>query len=119
VLASGDSFNTGNGQGQTGSITFGLFIAPGGSLVEITNTIDKVLKQDFDVVVPGHGPIAKRADLVKWREEIERLQNRLAAMIRDGRSKDEVTKMLVDEFGWDPKGRPITTVHSLLAQIKR
>jgi glyoxylase-like metal-dependent hydrolase (beta-lactamase superfamily II) len=119
VLAAGDSFNTGNGQGQTGSITFGLFIAPGGSLIEITNTIDKALKEDFDVVVPGHGPIAKRADLVKWREEIELLQNRLAVMIREGRSKDEVTKMLVDEFGWDPKGRPIGTVDSLLAQIKR
>ena len=36
LLAAGDSFNTGNGQGQTGSITYGLFIAPGGSLVDIT-----------------------------------------------------------------------------------
>src|SRR6266481_6362156 len=35
VLASGDVFNTGNGQGQTGSTTYGLYIAPGGSIVDI------------------------------------------------------------------------------------
>jgi cyclase len=119
LLAAGDSFNTGNGQGQTGSITYGLFIAPGGSLVDITKTLDGVLKWDFDVVVPGHGPVGKRADIMKWRAEIEKLRNRLTEMVHQGKSKDEVTKMLIDEFGWDPKGRATTnSVESMMAEVK-
>jgi len=119
LLAAGDSFNTGNGQGQTGSVTYGLFIAPGGSLVDITKTLDGVLKWDFDVVVPGHGPVAKRADIIKWRAEIEKLRNRLTEMVHQGKSKDEVTKMLIDEFGWDPKGRATTnSVESMMAEVK-
>ena len=119
LLAAGDSFNTGNGQGQTGSVTYGLFIAPGGSLVDITKTLDGVLKWDFDVVVPGHGPVAKRADIIKWRAEIEKLRNRLTEMVHQGKNKDEVTKMLIDEFGWDPKGRATTnSVESMMAEVK-
>jgi cyclase len=119
LLAAGDSFNTGNGQGQTGSVTYGLFVAPGGSLVDITKTLDGVLKWDFDVVVPGHGPVGKRADVVKWRAEIEKLRTRLTEMVHQGKSKDEVTRMLIDEFGWDPKGRATTnSVESMMAEVK-
>jgi len=119
VLAAGDSFNSGNGQGQTGSTTFGLFIAPGGSIVDITKTLDGVLKWDFDVVVPGHGPIAKRADVLKWRAEIEKLRSRITEMVGQGRSKDDVTKMLIGEFGWDPKGRATTnSVEAMMSQVK-
>jgi cyclase len=120
VLASGDAFNTGNGQGQTGSLTYGLYIAPGGSIVDISNTSDGVLKKwDFDTVVPGHGPIGKRADLIKWRDEIGKLRNRISGMLREGKNKDEVTKMLIDEFGWDPKGRgTLNSVDSMMSELK-
>jgi glyoxylase-like metal-dependent hydrolase (beta-lactamase superfamily II) len=53
VLASGDSFNNGLGTGGTGGY-FGMFIAPGGSILDITKTLDEVLKLDFNTVIPGH-----------------------------------------------------------------
>ena len=120
VLASGDAFNTGNGAGQTGSTTFGLYIAPGGSLVEITDTVDSVLKKwDIGVVIPGHGPIGKRADLVSWGDEIGKLRTRVSGMVREGKSKDEVTKMLIADFGWDPKGRAtLNSVDSMMSELK-
>jgi len=120
VLASGDSFNTGNGAGQTGSTTFGFYIASGGSLVDITNTLDGVLKKwDVDIVVPGHGPLAKRADLVKWRDEGVKVRNRISEMVRQGKSKEEVTKMLIDEFGWDPKGRAtLNSVDAMMSELR-
>ena len=40
-------------------------------------------------------------------------------MVHQGKSKDEVTKMLIDEFGWDPKGRATTnSVESMMAEVK-
>jgi len=34
--------------------------------VEWAATLKAVLKLDFDTVIPGRGPIMKRADLEKW-----------------------------------------------------
>ena len=63
--------------------------------------------------------MGKRADIIKWRAEIEKLRNRLTEMVHQGKSKDEVTKMLIDEFGWDPKGRATTnSVESMMAEVK-
>ena len=39
----------------------------GGSIKEWSQTVQKVLDTyDFDTVIPGHGPVSKRADLEKW-----------------------------------------------------
>ncbi len=121
VLASGDSFTTANGLGlnPTKSPTYGLIIAPGGSFVEITKTLDTVLKQDFDIVVPGHGPVATRAEVIRWRNEIEKLRNRMSGMVREGRTNEDVRHMLVAEFGWDPMGNPLRNVDSLINELKR
>ena len=119
VLATGDSFNNGMTTGGTGGY-FGLFIAPGGSIVDMTKTLDEVLKLDFNVVVPGHGPLATRAEMIKWRSEIEVVRNRIRGMVRDGKSKNEVTKMLVDEFRWDPNGIIIArSVDALINELKQ
>jgi glyoxylase-like metal-dependent hydrolase (beta-lactamase superfamily II) len=119
VLATGDSFNNGLGNGGTGGF-FGLFIAPGGSIIDMTKTLDEVLKLDFEMVVPGHGPLATRAHVVKWRAEAEAVRNRIRGMVRDGQSKEDITKMLIDEFRWDPKGiivaRSIDTLIRELSQ---
>jgi glyoxylase-like metal-dependent hydrolase (beta-lactamase superfamily II) len=39
-------------------------------------TLDRVLQLDFDIVIPGHGPVAKKADLMKWRDSIAELRSR-------------------------------------------
>jgi cyclase len=120
ILAAGDSFTTANGQGlnPTNSATYGFIIAPGGSFQEITKTLDTVLKEDFDTVVPGHGPVAKKADVLRWRNEIEKLRTRMAGMVREGKSKEDIQKMLVAEFGWDPMGNPLRQVDNLINQVK-
>jgi glyoxylase-like metal-dependent hydrolase (beta-lactamase superfamily II) len=39
----------------------------GGSIKEWSQTVQKILDTyDFDTVIPGHGPVSKRADLEKW-----------------------------------------------------
>src|SRR5689334_16657140 len=48
--------------------------ANGGSIKEWDKTLQKVLDFDFDTVIPGHGPVGKKADLVKWVQTLGKLR---------------------------------------------
>jgi cyclase len=80
----------------------------GGSLKDWTGTLDGVMKEwDFDTVIPGHGNVTNKDGLMKYRADVLKLQNRVSGMLRDKKSKDDVSKMLVAEFAWDPMGLPM------------
>jgi glyoxylase-like metal-dependent hydrolase (beta-lactamase superfamily II) len=119
VLASGDCFNTADGQGQNpnNKLTYSFFMDynSGGSFAGREKAADAILKLDFDTVVPGHGPVTTRARFVEWRQEIQKIRDRMTTMLRAGRSKEELAKMLVDEFGWSPQG--LTMKNSLDGMI--
>ena len=68
VLHTGDLF-------VNGSAPFIDYSAKG-SIVEWDKTLDRVLQLDFDLVIPGHGPVARKADLMKWRNSIAELRSR-------------------------------------------
>lgn len=93
----------------------------GGSAVEWTRTLDEILKWDFDTVIPGHGPVSKRADLIKYRQNFESMRNRVSGMVQEGKSKDEVAKMLVSDFGWsaNPQSLSMRSLDGLMAELKR
>jgi cyclase len=75
----------------------------GGSIVEWTKTLDAVMQQiDFDTVIPGHGPVSKKADLLTYRNNAEKLRTRAAGLIREGKSQDDVAKVMTAEFNWMP-----------------
>jgi cyclase len=72
----------------------------GGSLVEWTKTLDEAMKLDFDTVIPGHGRVTNKAGLLTYRNNVEKLRNRVAGLIREGKSQDEVGKVMTAEYGW-------------------
>jgi len=74
----------------------------GGSVVEWTRTLDEALKLDFDTVIPGHGKVTDKAGLKTYRDNVETLRNRVSAMIRQGKSQDEIGKMLTADYQWQP-----------------
>ena len=92
VLAAGDMFTVGNATPQL------VDYAGGGSAKEWPQTVDGVLGLDFDQVVPGHGTVATKADLRKFRENAARLRTRVHGMIAEKKSKDDIAKMLRTEF---------------------
>jgi glyoxylase-like metal-dependent hydrolase (beta-lactamase superfamily II) len=59
-------------------------MANGGTIKEWDQTVSKVLQYDFDVVIPGHGGIAKRADLVHWIQTLQKLRERIGDACRPG-----------------------------------
>jgi glyoxylase-like metal-dependent hydrolase (beta-lactamase superfamily II) len=93
----------------------------GGSAVEWTRTLDEIMKWDFDTVIPGHGPVSKRADLMAYRQKFEAMRNQVSGMVRGGKSKDDVAKMLVADFGWqaNPQGLSMRSLDGLMAELKR
>jgi len=74
----------------------------GGSLIEWTKTLDEVLKLDFDTVIPGHGPVTSKAGLQTYRDNVEKLRIRASGLIHEGKSQEEVGKVMAAEFGWAP-----------------
>jgi cyclase len=61
VLHTGDLFVTG---------TLFCDTANGGSIKEWDKTVQKMLAMDFDKVIPGHGNVSTKADLVKWVQTV-------------------------------------------------
>lgn len=55
-----------------------------GSIVDWDQTVDKALQLDFDTVIPGHGPVAKKADLMKWKQTIATLRGRVKTACAGG-----------------------------------
>jgi len=73
----------------------------GGSIVEWDQTLARILDFDFDTVIPGHGPMAKKADLVKWRQTLATLRAHAKAACAGG-ATDALKRMNLDELGMKP-----------------
>jgi len=65
-----------------------------GSTLEITATHAKALKLDFETVIPGHGPISKKADLDTYRKEIETAVSRVRQLRSEGVTKEQLKERL-------------------------
>jgi cyclase len=73
----------------------------GGSLVAWDKTLEQALTYDFDIVIPGHGPVAKKADLVKWRQTLAALRTRAKEACAGG-AADALTRLKLDDLGMKP-----------------
>ncbi|HEU4619468.1 MAG TPA: MBL fold metallo-hydrolase [Gammaproteobacteria bacterium] len=80
--------------------------AQGGSFLDWTHTLDGVLMIDFDTVIPGHGPLSTRADVVKFRADLEAMRDRIAGLIRAGATKQQVLTVFEMDYGWRSTGCP-------------
>jgi cyclase len=77
----------------------------GGSLLEWPKTLDAVINDkslDFDTVIPGHGPVSKKADLLTYRNNADKMRARVQTLIRQGKNQDEVAKVMTAEYNWQP-----------------
>jgi glyoxylase-like metal-dependent hydrolase (beta-lactamase superfamily II) len=75
--------------------------AGGGSAKEWTRTLELSLQLDFDTVVPGHGKVATKEEMRKFREDTIVLRNRVHEMIVQKKTRDEIARMLQNEFHWE------------------
>ena len=96
VLASGDMFVWGKGLAEL------IDYSGGGSAKEWPETLDAAMRLPFDTVVPGHGNVSTRAEMVKYRDSCIALRTRVHQMLGQQKSKDEVAAMLKKDFAFEP-----------------
>jgi cyclase len=84
VLSTGDTFTN----GRYPNIDF----ANGGNIKGMIAAADIYLKltNAKSRIVPGHGPIADKAALVEYRTMLATARDRMAKLVKDGKSEDEV-----------------------------
>jgi cyclase len=85
VLDTGDTFTN---TGRYNTIDF----ANGGDIRGLIRAADAYLKvaNDQTKIVPGHGALAKKADLVAWREMLVTSRDRIDTLVKEGKTEQEV-----------------------------
>jgi cyclase len=92
--------------GKPRGVSIYVDYAQGGSFIEWSRTLDGILRLDFDVVIPGHGPLATRADVVTFKADLEAMRSRVTALIKSGGSRNAVVQMMENDYGWRATGCP-------------
>ncbi len=66
-------------------------LASGGSIDGMIYSLDRILAQTDDQtkIVPGHGPVATRADLQDYRDMLVQVRQRIKVLIAAGKTIDE------------------------------
>ena len=80
----------------------------GGTIKDWDKTIEQVLKYDFDVVIPGHGPLAKKADLSKWVETVRAFRTRISDACKAGPAEDLQKHLNLEGLGLKPFWRGVS-----------
>ena len=67
-------------------------LSSGGSFEGVIRAADIALgyANDSTRIIPGHGPLANRADLKKYRDVMVQVRDRVAALIRQGKTREAV-----------------------------
>lgn len=65
----------------------------GGSVEGMISAVDKVLAiaTDRTHIIPGHGPLSNKAELLAYRDMLAGVSGRIKEMVRDGRKLEEIT----------------------------
>lgn len=84
-------------------------------------TLDNILAMDFDTLIPGHGPVSKRDDLVRFKASFETVRGRVREMVRAGKSREEVARELKvdDQPGWALGGLFTRSLPGLYDEMSR
>ena len=82
--------------------------AGGGSAVEFIQTIDHLLKIDFDRMIPGHGRVMTKDDVRAYRVRFQTMNDRMRELIHRGTTKDDLktldqarAQLKLADLGWD------------------
>jgi glyoxylase-like metal-dependent hydrolase (beta-lactamase superfamily II) len=69
------------------------------------DSLRRVEAMDFDVLVPGHGPLGTKANVTMFREYLQDLRSEVTRYAREGKSLDEIKQLvtLPKYAAWGPK----------------
>jgi glyoxylase-like metal-dependent hydrolase (beta-lactamase superfamily II) len=82
----------------------------GGNWTDLVDRIDQLLKLDFDVLIPGHGPPASKPQVAQLRERVYAIRERFRELVREKKAQDEIVATLTKEFNWGTQALPQVTL---------
>jgi hypothetical protein len=50
--------------------------------------------------------VSTKADIVKFRADLDTMRNRLQDLVKQGKTKDEMAGILETDYGWRARGCP-------------
>jgi cyclase len=86
--------------------------------IERLNTI--AANEGYDKVVPGHGSVGTRADIIAYRDLLERLRDHVTAYLRDGtKTEADLRAHLIKDEHWpDPGLSIVRSTHGMYMDLK-
>jgi glyoxylase-like metal-dependent hydrolase (beta-lactamase superfamily II) len=98
-----------------------LDVTAGGSIDGLIAAVNGALNlaDERTIIVPGHGAVARRADLVAYRDMLVALRAGVASAMAEGRSLDDIRRLrLADRYvtglGWITPDELIEAIHTSL-----
>src|SRR5262249_38637623 len=77
------------------------YAAGNGSGKEWVATLDKLLALDFDTAIPGHGPVLTKEQVRTFRNKMQTLNERIAALVKAGGKKTDIaSRIKLDDLEW-------------------
>jgi cyclase len=80
----------------------------GGSMLGLVRALDELVKVDADVVIPGHGPAASKAELVAYRDFMRALRDEVGARRAKGEADEAIVAAMVA-----PRGEPYVAMEGV------
>lgn len=67
-------------------------LSSGGSFEGVINAVNSAMPyvNDSTKVIPGHGPLAGKSELVAYRDVLVKVRDRVAALIKQGKTREQV-----------------------------
>ncbi len=92
--------------------------AGGGSALEWRRVLDDMLALDWDVAIPGAGPVLTRADVMAFRTKFNTVVDRLSDLVRQRVPNDQLLMRLkTDDIGWAPRIPQVDTLVDELSKV--
>ncbi len=89
----------------------------GGCASDWVATLDQILALDFDTVIPGHGPLLRKAEIRIFRDKFEQMVTRIRAQITSGTSRADIVQELdISDLNWPLAPDRIQAIYDELSQ---
>jgi len=89
----------------------------GCSIKEWDQTLQKALQYDFDTVIPGHGPVMKRADLQRYVETVASVREHVRKACQSGTPETAASRLDLSDMGMTMSGMAARGVPGMCKEL--
>jgi glyoxylase-like metal-dependent hydrolase (beta-lactamase superfamily II) len=105
-----------DGRGNFTPLTPFIDYANGGNVNGWIQTLDNVLKLDFDTAIIGHGPVVKKEAIAEFRQRMQTLRDRMTSAVKGGVTRDDVvTRLKLDDL-WPFQPPALQSIYDEMAK---